>query len=140
MSKPNANTAAQDGILLCGYQKKLKTMKKKYFILYEETTSNCARLEYFDNEKKFKSGSTPKRIIKLKNCFNINRRLDTKYEYVIALSTKDGGFGIVLETEAEMLKWLEVLITLQRIDDTCDQSRQHYGNFINIHNCTVRSV
>lgn len=110
----NSTLTTENCILLRGYHKKLKTMKKKFFVLFNESPSNCARLEYFDSEKKFNSGCIPKRTIKLKNCLNINRRLDTKYDHVIGLSTKEGGFGIVLESEDEMAKWLEVLITLQR--------------------------
>ncbi|XP_049303199.1 insulin receptor substrate 1 isoform X4 [Bactrocera dorsalis] len=108
------DTNYEDGLMLSGYQKKLNTMKKKFFVLYRDTTQESARLEYFDSMRKFKSGLAPKRVVKLENCFNINRRLDTKYDYVIALATKDGGFGMVLETEAEMLKWLQALLSLQR--------------------------
>lgn len=102
------------GFLLSGYHKKLKTMKKKYFVLYRDSADNVARLEYYDNDKKFKSGFNAKRIIKLKNCFNISRRMDTKYDFVIALATKEGGFGIVIESEVEMNKWLNNLLSLQR--------------------------
>lgn len=108
------DTNYEDGLMLSGYQKKLNTMKKKFFVLYRDTTQESARLEYFDSMRKFKSGLAPKRVLKLENCFNINRRLDTKHDYVIALATKDGGFGIVLETESEMLQWLQALLSLQR--------------------------
>ncbi|XP_054083947.1 insulin receptor substrate 1 isoform X2 [Zeugodacus cucurbitae] len=108
------DTNYEDGLMLSGYQKKLNTMKKKFFVLYRDTAQEGARLEYFDSMRKFKSGTAPKRVVKLENCFNINRRLDTKHDYVIALATKDGGLGIVLETEAEMLKWLQALLSLQR--------------------------
>ncbi|KAL9874565.1 insulin receptor substrate 1 chico isoform 1-T1 [Glossina fuscipes fuscipes] len=104
----------ENGLLLCGYHKKLKTMRKKFFVLYKDTLHNVARLEYYDNEKKFRSSFNAKRVIRLKSCFNINRRLDTKYDFVVALSTKEGGFGIVIETEEEMNKWLNALLTLQR--------------------------
>ncbi|XP_037958211.1 insulin receptor substrate 1 [Teleopsis dalmanni] len=116
MSKQATAQVTTEGLILSGYQKKLKTMKKKFFALYKETPCSVARLEYYDNEKKFKSGMAPKRVIKIKNCFNINRRFDTKYEFVVALSTKDGGFGIVLETEKEMFKWLDLLLSIQHKD------------------------
>ncbi|XP_030383370.1 insulin receptor substrate 1 [Scaptodrosophila lebanonensis] len=103
-----------DGIVLSGYQKKLKTMKKKYFVLYKETSNNAARLEYYDNEKKFHQRLEAKRVIYLKNCFNINRRFDTKHKFVLALSSREGGFGIVLDTESDLQKWLDSLLSLQR--------------------------
>ena len=115
-----------DGIVLFGYQKKLKTMKKKYFVLYKDTACNSARLEYFDNEKKFRAGQAPKRVIKLKHCFNINRRLDTKYNFVIVLSSKEGGFGLVFNSENDMKTWLEALMTLQRPNE---KNITNYGKF-----------
>lgn len=114
----NPSSGNRDGVVLQGYHKKLKTMKKKYFVLYSENGVKSARLEYYDSEKKFKARSSPKRIIILKNCFNINRRLDTKHSNVIALSTKEEVFCIVLETEAELNEWLRALLALQRGEDT----------------------
>eukprot|EP00099_Drosophila_melanogaster_P004147 NP_001188772.1 chico, isoform B [Drosophila melanogaster] len=105
---------SDDGMALSGYLKKLKTMKKKFFVLYEETSTSAARLEYYDTEKKFLQRAEPKRVIYLKNCFNINRRLDTKHRFVIVLSSRDGGFGIVLENENDLRKWLDKLLVLQR--------------------------
>ncbi|XP_037712049.1 insulin receptor substrate 1 [Drosophila subpulchrella] len=105
---------SDDGMVLSGYHKKLKTMKKKFFVLYEETSTSSARLEYYDTEKKFLQRAEPKRVIYLKNCFNINRRLDTKHRFVIVLSSRDGGFGIVLESENDLRKWLDKLLFLQR--------------------------
>ncbi|XP_039502637.1 insulin receptor substrate 1 isoform X1 [Drosophila santomea] len=105
---------SDDGMALSGYLKKLKTMKKKFFVLYEETSHSAARLEYYDSEKKFLQRADPKRVIYLKNCFNINRRLDTKHRFVIVLSSRDGGFGIVLENENDLRKWLDKLLVLQR--------------------------
>lgn len=118
----------QNGVILQGYQKKLKTLKKKYFVLYEEVGSNLARLEYFDSEKKFRSKSVPKRTIKLRNCLNINRRLDTKYENVITLSMKEGGFGIIMDSEENLNKWLRALLKLQRGEDVMsDPLKPLYG-------------
>lgn len=121
MLKQRSCILNDDGVLLCGYYKKLKTMKKKFFVLYNETPCNVARIEYYDNEKKYKSGFNPKRIIKIKNCFNINRRLYTKHDFVIVLASKEGAFGIVMDTEDEMNTWLNRLLDLQRLgESSCD--------------------
>ncbi|KAL5278942.1 IRS1 family protein [Megaselia abdita] len=113
-----STTHHQNGdVVLQGYHKKLKTMRRKYFVLLAEDDKSPARLEYYDSEKKFKSSKSttkPKRVIHLKNCFNINRRLDTKHDYVIALSTREEVFCMVLDDEAEMNKWLKLLLILQR--------------------------
>lgn len=121
---------SDDGMVLSGYHKKLKTMKKKFFVLYEETSTNQARLEYYDTEKKFLQRAEPKRVIYLKDCFNINRRLDTKHRFVIVLSSREGGFGIVLESENDLRKWLDKLLLLQRnIANVNGQVYSAYGMF-----------
>ncbi|XP_046868942.1 insulin receptor substrate 1 isoform X2 [Drosophila willistoni] len=122
-------TTMEDGVVLKGYHKKLKTMKKKYFVLYKETPHGASRLEYFDSEKKFVQRTEPKRVIYLKNCFNINRRFDTKHKFVVVLSTREGGFGIVLDSENDLRKWLDQLLFLQRdnanITDEVNSSYDH---------------
>ncbi|XP_050084402.1 mucin-12 isoform X3 [Anopheles aquasalis] len=128
-------------IVLHGYQRKLKTNRKKYFVVYGDTPDKCARLEYFDSEKKFKqsiaavtsslaaggaggSGSSSasgapvaKRSIALRSCFNINKRHDTK-KHIIALFTKDDCFCIVFESEDELYRWLRTLLKLQRGEES----------------------
>ena len=39
----------------------LQRMKKKYFILFADSDTLPARLEYFDSEKKCKNGQPPKK-------------------------------------------------------------------------------
>lgn len=122
---------SDNGIVLKEYQKKLKTMKKKYFVLYKETTNKEARLEYYDTEKKFIQNAVPKRTIYVKNCFNINRRIDTKHKYVLALSSKEGGFGIVLNSEDDLQKWLQNLLSIQRENlNGTENVYTSYGKFI----------
>lgn len=107
-------------IVCCGYLKKLKTCRKKWFVLRSETCESPARLEYYDSEKKFNGGQPPKRVITLRTCFNINKRSDTKYKYVIALYTKDDCFCVVLDTEEDRDMWLKALLSLQHGEDVTD--------------------
>lgn len=119
------------GVVLQGYLKKLKTMKKKYFVLHSDGDDKSARLEYYDSEKKFRARfGHPKRSIVLKSCFHINRRLDTKQKFVIALYTKDDSFCIVMENEAELNKWLKVLLALHRIEEEVDLPRTNFGKWM----------
>ncbi|XP_055684141.1 insulin receptor substrate 2 isoform X5 [Lutzomyia longipalpis] len=126
LSSTSAMTASQTndpkanaGIVLQGYYRKLKTMKKKYFVLYSDTKERSARLEYYDSEKKFKTNfGHPKRTIVLRTCFNINRRTDTKHKWVVALYTKDDCFCIVFDAEQDLNMWLRNLLSLQRGDDS----------------------
>ncbi|XP_077299286.1 insulin receptor substrate 1 chico isoform X2 [Arctopsyche grandis] len=111
-----------------GYLKKLKTMKKKYFVLKSETSQNSARLEYYDSEKKWKSQGQPKKVISLKSCFNITRRLDTRHKHVIALYTKDECLCVVLDSEEDLAGWLQALLSLLHGENAVDDqphSRQH---------------
>lgn len=129
MSVKSANSVGEapaggssTGEVVCsGYLKKLKTMKKKWFILRAESADSSARLEYHDSEKKYRQNpGNPKRSIFLKACFNINRRLDTKHKHVIALYTKDDCFCVVLDTEKDLECWLKSLLSLQRGEDVVD--------------------
>ena len=81
VDKVTTKAASPDGILLSGHLRKhkvvsplsftgppsnnpslcLQQMKKKYFILFGENEGKPARLEYFESEKKWKSGCPAKR-------------------------------------------------------------------------------
>lgn len=124
-------TPDKAGVVLQGYLKKLKTMKKKYFVLLSDNGDKSARLEYYDSEKKFRARfGHPKRSIVLKSCFHISKRLDTKQKFVIALYTKDDSFCVVLENENELNKWLKALLALHRIEDTeVDLPRTNFGEY-----------
>ena len=97
--------------------RKLKGNKKKFFVL-TDTTSTCpARLEYYDNERKWKSKAAPKRSIVLEKCFNINRKLDTRdsrNKFVNALYTLDDCVSIMFSDEQEMRIWLSELLDNQK--------------------------
>ncbi|KAK3911761.1 Insulin receptor substrate 1 [Frankliniella fusca] len=110
----------QGEVIKTGNLKKLKTNKKKYFVLRCESADYPARLEYYDSEKKFKAHQQPKRSISLRACFNINKRNDMKSKYVIALYTRDDCFCIVLDSEEDRESWLRALLTLQDGDDVTD--------------------
>lgn len=107
-------------IILEGYMKKFKTMKKKYFVLFGDTKDMFAHLRYYDTEKKFKQslnkrdGPNTKKCIILRDCFNINRRLDTRYPNVLALYTREECFCIIFDTEEDLQKWLNTMLRLQK--------------------------
>lgn len=107
-----------DNMVLSGNLRKLKTMKKKFFVLYRNAPNRPARLEYFDSEKKYRlHASHPKRSIRLEACFNINRRTDTKHKCVIALYTNEDCFCIVCDNEQELELWLHKMLSLQNNKD-----------------------
>ncbi|KAG8238646.1 hypothetical protein J437_LFUL018592 [Ladona fulva] len=109
--------ASSGEVLKTGYIKKLKTMKKKFFVLRAESGESPSCLEYYDSEKKWKANQAPKRVIALKSCFNINRRWDLKQRFVVALYTKDDCFCLALDSEEEADQWLSALLSTQRGGD-----------------------
>lgn len=111
-------SGGSDNVVLSGNLRKLKTMKKKYFVLYRNAPSRPARLEYFDSEKKYRlHANHPKRSIRLGACFNINRRTDTKHKCVIALYTNEDCFCLVCDNEQELELWLHKMLSLQNNKD-----------------------
>lgn len=115
-------------IVLHGHLKKLKTMKKKYFVLRGEAPGCLACLEYYDSKKKFENRQPPKRSILLHSCFNINKRGDTKHKHVIALYTKDECFCLILDNEKELDEWLKAMLRLQSGDvPDGEQPRPTFG-------------
>ncbi|KAJ2940372.1 hypothetical protein O0L34_g49 [Tuta absoluta] len=104
-----------------GHLRKLKTMKKKFFVLRADTPDCSARLEYYESEKKYKSGAVPRRVIPLRSCYNITRRLDLKQKHVIALFTKEEQFCVVAENEADLHGWLAAILKQHQGDDASEE-------------------
>lgn len=70
-SDPPKPRNAMAGVVKIGYLKKNKSMRKKFFVLREETAyGGPARLEYYDNEKKWRNNALPKKY-DLRKLFNI---------------------------------------------------------------------
>ncbi|XP_023667195.2 insulin receptor substrate 2-like [Paramormyrops kingsleyae] len=106
----------------CGYLKKHKHGHKRFFVLREPSEGSPARLEYYENEKKWKNKSAAKRVISLGSCLNINKRADAKHKYLIALYTKDEYFAVAADNEQEQENWYSVLTNLMNEGKLCDGS------------------
>ncbi|XP_077146893.1 insulin receptor substrate 1 [Ranitomeya variabilis] len=108
-----------------GYLRKPKSMHKRFFVLRAASESGLARLEYYENEKKWrhKSGA-PKRSIPLESCFNINKRADSKNKHLVALYTKDECFAIAADCEQEQEGWYQALVDLHNRGKT---HHRHYS-------------
>ncbi|XP_063386863.1 insulin receptor substrate 1-B [Cydia fagiglandana] len=104
-----------------GHLRKLKTMKKKYFVLRAESADCSARLDYYESEKKFRAGAAPRRVLPLKSCYNITRRLDLKQKHVIALFTREEQFCVVAENEQELHGWLTAILRQHSSDENSDE-------------------
>lgn len=109
-STSSSTSNLSEFIALQGFLKKLKTTKRRYFVLFREGGDLPARLDYFESERKFRNKpAEPKRSIALKACFHIDQRRDTKHRFVIGLYTKDDCFGLVMESQEELRRWLDAM-------------------------------
>ncbi|KAI1883217.1 hypothetical protein AGOR_G00242940 [Albula goreensis] len=112
MASPAADQGFSD-VRKVGYLRKPKSMHKRFFVLRTASISGPSRLEYYENEKKWrhKSGA-PKRSISLESCLNINKRADSKNKYLVALYTKEEYFAIAAENELDQDLWYQALVDL----------------------------
>ncbi|MEE6470719.1 hypothetical protein FKM82_009043 [Ascaphus truei] len=108
------NNNNSSSVKKCGYLRKQKHGHKRYFVLREPGEGcTAARLEYYENEKKWRSKSAAaKRVIALDSCLNINKRADAKNKYLIALYTRDEYFAVAAESEQEQESWYRALTEL----------------------------
>lgn len=113
MASPTTEQGCFSDVKKVGYLRKPKSMHKRFFVLRATSASGPSRLEYYENEKKWrhKSGA-PKRSIPLESCFNINKRADSKNKHLVALYTKDEYFAIAADSETEQESWYQALVEL----------------------------
>lgn len=121
-----------DEVCKRGYLRKQKHGHRRYFVLKLETEDAPARLEYYENARKFRhsvraaaaaaaaaaSGAPvpalipPRRVFILHQCFSVSKRADARYRYLIALFTQDEYFALVAENESEQESWYSLLSRL----------------------------
>ncbi|CAH2315433.1 insulin receptor substrate 4 [Pelobates cultripes] len=122
VSEAPAAVSGEEDVRKRGYLRKQKHGHKRYFVLRSQSHLGPARLEYYDNEKKYRSGQRgggaagaachPKRVIPLYLCFTVSRRADAKNRYLLALYTKDEHFAMVADSEQEQDSWYQALSEL----------------------------
>ncbi|XP_074467132.1 insulin receptor substrate 1 [Sebastes fasciatus] len=108
-----------------GYLRKHKSMHRRFFVLRAASEHGPARLEYYENEKKFRSKSpVPKKVLNLETCFNINKRADSKNKHMIVLYTRSESFAIAADSEEVQNEWYQAMLDLQ-----CDcKTPEDYGS------------
>lgn len=105
-------------------------MKKKFFILRATSSSGPARLDYFDNEKKFKTGHPPKKSYHLHTVFNINKRTDSKHKFGIAIFLPSECFSVLADSLEEQEDWMNKMLEYQNEYLPQDEEpRPHYGKW-----------
>ncbi|XP_040271261.1 insulin receptor substrate 1-like [Bufo bufo] len=105
-----------DDVKKCGYLRKQKSMRRRFFVLRGPGSRGAARLEYYENEKKFRLGDGsggPRGTIVLEEAFGVNKRADAKRRHLLVLYTRDGGLCVSTEGEEEQDAWYQAIQELQ---------------------------
>ncbi|XP_076131020.1 insulin receptor substrate 1-B [Alosa pseudoharengus] len=112
-----------DDVRKSGYLRKQKSMHRRFFVLRAASDHGPARLEYYENEKKFRSKSpVPKKMVNLESCFNINKRADSKNKHMIVLYTRGESFAIAADSEEVQNEWYQAMLDLQCRSKTPEDS------------------
>ncbi|XP_066578567.1 insulin receptor substrate 1 isoform X2 [Amia ocellicauda] len=113
METPPPEPCCED-VRKCGYLRKQKSMHRRYFVLRAASHRGPARLECYENEKKFRGKSpVPKKALNLETCFNINKRADAKNKHLIVVYTREESFAIAADSEAGQAEWYDAMVELQ---------------------------
>ncbi|KAK9398419.1 insulin receptor substrate 1-like [Crotalus adamanteus] len=102
-------------IRLCGYLRKQKSRHRRYFVLRCGGERGPPRLEYYENEKKFRAGglcSRPKKTLFLGGMLTINKRADARHQHLIVLCGREGTFGVAAESAEQQQAWYLALVEL----------------------------
>ncbi|XP_063786775.1 insulin receptor substrate 1-like [Pseudophryne corroboree] len=105
-----------DDVKKCGYLRKQKSMRRRYFVLRSTGPRGPARLEYYENEKKFRlaeGSGGPRGAVVLEEAFGVNKRTDAKKRHLLVLYTRDGGLCVSAEGEEEQEAWFHAILELQ---------------------------
>nr|XP_057942993.1 insulin receptor substrate 1-B isoform X1 [Doryrhamphus excisus] len=114
MENQGAELHNYEDVQKSGYLRKHKSMHRRFFVLRAASEHGPARLEYYENEKKFRSKSpVPKKVLNLETCFNINKRADSKNKHLIVLYTRSESFAIAADSEEVQNEWYHAMLDLQ---------------------------
>ena len=94
-------------IVMKGNLKKAKTWNKRFFVLKD---GNPARLEYYESEKKWKNSTgKPKRRVFLSKPWNIDKKKDSKHDFLIVIFTEDEYITLAADNAEIQNQWINAL-------------------------------
>lgn len=105
-----------DDVKKTGYLRKQKSMRKRYFVLRGPGPRGPARLEYYENEKKFRlaeGSGGPRGTVNLEEAFGVNKRADAKRRHLLVMYTRDSGLCVSADGEEEQEAWYQAILELQ---------------------------
>nr|XP_033781490.1 insulin receptor substrate 1-B-like isoform X2 [Geotrypetes seraphini] len=93
----------------CGYLRKQKSSRRRFFVLRGASAQGPARLEYYESEKKFRAGggggAPPRRSVPLEGALAVNKRADARHRFLLVLYGRDSSFGVAADGEEEQQQW-----------------------------------
>ncbi|XP_069492664.1 insulin receptor substrate 2 [Ambystoma mexicanum] len=106
--------SSQQSVRKSGYLRKQKHGHKRFFVLLGPGAlpGEPARLEYYENEKKWRSKPAKRSIVLDSSCLSVNKRADAKHRHLIALYTRDEYLAMAADSEAEQEGWYQALSDL----------------------------
>ncbi|XP_062813671.1 insulin receptor substrate 1 [Anolis carolinensis] len=106
--------ASDSDVRLCGYLRKQKSHRRRFFVLRCASDRGPARLEYYESEKKFRAQPPrPKRAIPLSSALNVNKREDARHRHLVVLYGRQGTFGVAAESPEEQQAWYAAMVELR---------------------------
>lgn len=131
-------------VRLCGYLRKQKSRRRRYFVLRCGGERGPPRLEYYENEKKFRAGglcSRPKKTLLLEGMLTINKRADARHQHLIVLCGREGTFGVAAESAEQQQAWYLAMVELHGKGESGDSggggSREFLGSLWKSQNCLL---
>ncbi|KAJ7313305.1 hypothetical protein JRQ81_004594 [Phrynocephalus forsythii] len=117
--EPPGDAAGPSDVRLCGYLRKQRSQRRRFFVLRGASERGPARLEYYENEKKFRAGGgsgsggrPPKRTFPLASALSISKRADARHRHLVVLSARHGTWGLAAESAEQQQLWFAALVEL----------------------------
>ncbi|XP_048372918.1 insulin receptor substrate 1-like [Sphaerodactylus townsendi] len=111
-----AAEAPPSDVRLCGYLRKQKSQHRRFFVLRGPSASGPARLECYENEKRFRAGgpggARPKRALPLAQALSISKRADARHRHLLVLCGRGGTFGVAADSAEQQQAWYAALVEL----------------------------
>ncbi|XP_030044006.1 insulin receptor substrate 1-B [Microcaecilia unicolor] len=118
----------------CGYLRKQKSSRRRFFVLRCASALGPARLEYYESEKKFRAavvggggGVPPRRSVPLEGALAVNKRADARHRFLLVLYGRDSSFGVAADGEEEQQQWHAALQELLCAGGTAPAENGQYG-------------
>ncbi|XP_041037259.1 insulin receptor substrate 1-like isoform X2 [Carcharodon carcharias] len=108
-----AEAAPDRDLRKCGVLRKWKSLHRRYCVLRAASESGPARLELYENEKKFRArGAGLRRALSLSSGFTVNKRSDSRSPHLVCVYTRTESLCLAADGAEEQESWYRALSQL----------------------------